>query len=235
MKVLITGASRGIGKAIAIELANAGHDLVLVSKKAENLVRTYNEIKSIAKSQVEYFVCDVGKETDLSKLYKFCKTSGNLPDALVFSAGIFFEDTTLMTASEEQFAETLNINFLSIHRTIKLFIEHLRKVESSKIFLIGSTAAYESYPLGAIYGVAKWALRGYAINLRKELMKDYIGVTFISPGGTLTDLWAGEPLPENRLLEPSDIGKLIAVMLTLSKQAVVEELIVRPMLGDIHE
>jgi hypothetical protein len=64
---------------------------------------------------------------------------------------------------------------------------------------------------------------------------DNIGVTLINPGGTLTDLWEGEELAPNRLLEPSDIGKLISTILTLSPQAVVEELIVRPMLGDFHE
>ena len=141
----------------------------------------------------------------------------------------------MINSSDEQFDTTLNVNFMSIHHIVKLFIEHLKTVKSSKIIIIGSTAAYEPYPLGAIYGVAKWALRGYAVNLRKELMKDYIGVTFISPGGTLTDLWEGEPLPENRLLEPSDIGKLVVAMLSLSNQAVVEEIIVKPMLGDIHE
>ena len=62
-----------------------------------------------------------------------------------------------------------------------------------------------------------------------------MGVTLVAPGGTLTDAWAGEEIPEGRLLEPADIGKLVAATLTLSSQAVVEEIIVRPMLGDIRE
>jgi len=235
MKLLITGGSRGIGKAIAKEAAQAGHDVLLVSRNAGNLEKGYNDVKTVAKSTVQKYVCNVGDKAQVEKLHEFCQNIKFMPDVLVLNAGIFFEDTTLMNLSDEQFNETLNVNFISIHHTIKLFINHLRTVKSSKIIIIGSTAAYEPYPLGAIYGVAKWALRGYAINLRKELMKDYIGVTFISPGGTLTDLWEGEPLPENRLLEPSDIGKLIVSMLGLSSQAVVEELIVRPMLGDMHE
>ncbi|MBV6449682.1 MAG: Sepiapterin reductase [Anaerolineales bacterium] len=235
MKLLITGGSRGIGKAIALEAAKAGHELLLVSKNSANLDKGLDEIKSISKASVDSFVCDVGKVDDLVKLHHYCQSSKFMPSVLVLCAGIFFEDTTLMNCTPEQFEATLNVNFMSIHYTVKLFIDHLKTIKSSKIILIGSTAAYESYPLGAIYGVGKWALRGYAINLRKELMNDYVGVTFISPGGTLTDLWAGEPLPEDRLLEPSDIGKLVVAMLTLSSQAVVEELIVRPMIGDIHE
>ena len=66
-------------------------------------------------------------------------------------------------------------------------------------------------------------------------MKENIGVTFISPGGTKTDMWEGVDLPENRLLAPSDIGKIVALIPKLSSQAVIDELIIRPMLGDIHE
>jgi NADP-dependent 3-hydroxy acid dehydrogenase YdfG len=122
-----------------------------------------------------------------------------------------------------------------IYHCVKKFADILKKQAGSKVILIGSTAGIEAYPLGPLYGVAKWGLKGYAINLRKELMNDNIAVTLINPGGTLTDLWAGEDLPPNRLLEPSDIGKLVTAILTLSQQAVVEEIIVRPMLGDMHE
>ena len=164
----------------------------------------------------------------------YCSKSGFLPNVLVLNAGIFIEGS-LANSPPQDFRETLKINFESIFHTVRLFVDFLRSQPASKVILIGSTAAYEPYPIGPLYGVAKWALRGYAINLRRELMKDGIGVTFLAPGGTLTDLWAGEELPPNRLLEARDIGKLVAAILTLSNQAVVEELVVRPMLGDIHE
>jgi short-subunit dehydrogenase len=85
------------------------------------------------------------------------------------------------------------------------------------------------------YGIAKWGLRGFALNLRHELRDDGIGVTFLSPGGTLTDMWAGEDLPPNRLLEPTDVALMVAAITELSSQAVVDEIVLRPMLGDIHE
>jgi len=234
MKVLITGGSRGIGKAIAEELANAGHDILLVSRSLCTLEKTANEIRSNSKVKVLHFACDVGDIKDLENLQKFCLQTNFLPNVLVLSAGIFLEGS-LINSRCEDFDETLNVDFLSIYHTVKLFIDYLRTNPASKIILIGSTAAYEPYPIGSLYGVAKWALRGYAINLRRELMKDKVAVTFLAPGGTLTDLWAGEDLPENRLLEPRDIGKLVVAILSLSNQAVVEELIVRPILGDIHE
>ena len=65
-------------------------------------------------------------------------------------------------------------------------------------------------------------------------MADRIGVTLINPGATLTELWGGMVLPENRLLDPSDIGKLVGMALTLSNQAVIEEINIKPVLGDLH-
>ena len=233
-KVLITGGSRGIGKAIAQQLAEASHEILLVSRNQQTLKETAEKIASTTSAEVKYFVSDVGIPLELEALHNFCKESEFYPDVLVLNAGIFIEGS-LTEAPIEDFEETLNVNFMSIYRTVNLFMDYLCKHPSPKIILIGSTAAYEPYPIGPLYGVVKWALRGYAINLRKELMSKGVAVTFISPGGTLTDLWEGEDLPENRLLEPSDIGKLVATILTLSDQAVVEELVVRPMLGDIHE
>lgn len=234
MRVLITGGSRGIGRAIAEELAGAGHNLLLIAKNPDNLQSAAIEIRSKYGTEVRYFVCDVGNMQNQQALYDFCLENDYLPDVLVLNAGIFLEGS-LTNSSNSDFSETLNIDLLAIYNTVKLFIGHLRARQGAKIILIGSTAAYEPYPVGALYGVAKWALRGYAINLRHELMGDKIAVTFLAPGGTLTDLWEGEILSEDRLLEAKDIGKLVVSILNLSDQAVVEELIVRPMLGDIHE
>jgi NAD(P)-dependent dehydrogenase (short-subunit alcohol dehydrogenase family) len=106
---------------------------------------------------------------------------------------------------------------------------------SRKIFTIDFTVTYEAYLVVPSYGVAKAGFRAFAVNLRHELLNDCIGVTFIAPGGTLTDMREGEEFPPDRLLRPSDVAHLIAACLDLSGQAAVEEIIVRPIEGDIHE
>jgi short-subunit dehydrogenase len=234
MKVLITGGSRGIGKAIAVELSKFGHELFLVSQNEANLTKTRNEIKTQFNSNVLSKVCDLSKESEIKNLKDYCLDNNFSPNVLVLSAGIFLEGTLTNSTSNDLYA-TMNVDLYHVYHCVKHFIDILRKQENSKIIIIGSTASLEAYPVGALYGVAKWGLKGYAINLRKELMSENIGVTLLNPGGTLTDLWEGEDLPPNRLLEPSDLGKLINVILSLSPQAVVEEIIIRPMLGDFHE
>jgi short-subunit dehydrogenase len=233
MNILITGGSRGIGKAIAKELNSNGHNLMLVARNSSNLDKTKGELMESNKN-VDSFVCEVGSEEEIDKLVSYCSERDFQPNVLILSAGIFIEGS-LTNSNSKDFYETMNVDLYHIYHTVKKFISILKKQENAKIIIIGSTASLEAYPIGALYGVAKWGLKGYSINLRKELMNDNIGVTLINPGGTLTDLWEGEELAPNRLLEPSDIGKLISTILTLSPQAVVEELIVRPMLGDFHE
>ena len=233
MNILITGGSRGIGKAIAKELNSYGHNLLLVARSSSNLDKAKSELMESNKN-IDSYVCEVGTEEEIDKLVSYCNQKNFKPNVLVLSAGIFIEGS-LTNSTAKDFYETMNVDLYHIYHTVKKFIPILRKQENAKIIIIGSTASLEAYPVGALYGVAKWGLKGYAINLRKELMNENIGVTLINPGGTLTDLWEGEELAPNRLLEPSDIGKLISVILTLSPQAVVEELIVRPMLGDFHE
>lgn len=234
MKVLITGGSRGIGKAIAIELSKFGHELLIVSQNKSNLIKTCNQLKTEFNSNVLSKVCDLSKESEIENLKDFCLKSSFSPNVLVLNAGIFLEGTLTNSKAKDLYA-TMNVDLYHVYHCVKYFIDILRKQENSKVIIIGSTASIEAYPVGALYGVAKWGLKGYAINLRKELMSENIGVTLLNPGGTLTDLWEGEELSPNRLLEPSDLGKLINVILTLSPQAVVEEIIIRPMLGDFHE
>lgn len=233
MNILITGGSRGIGKAIAKELNSNGHNLMLVARNSSNLDKTKGELLKSNKN-IDAFVCEVGSEDEIDKLVNYCDKKSFQPNVLVLSAGIFIEGS-LTKSNSKDFYETMNVDLYHIYHTVKKFLPILKKQANAKIIIIGSTASLEAYPVGALYGVAKWGLKGYSINLRKELMNDNIGVTLINPGGTLTDLWEGEELPPNRLLEPSDIGKLVGVILTLSSQAVVEELTVRPMLGDFHE
>ena len=233
MKILITGGSRGIGKAIATSLNTAGHSILLVAKNKDNLIQAKNEMPNKS-ADVFLFPGDLSEEKTVDFLYDYTESISFKPEVLVLDAGIFIEGS-LTDSKPEDLYQTMNVNLYHIYHCVKKYVSILQEQVCPKIILIGSTASLEAYPIGALYGVAKWSLKGYSVNLRKELMNKNIGVTLINPGGTLTDLWEGEDLPTDRLLEPSDIGKLVDVLLKLSPQAVVEELTVRPMLGDFHD
>lgn len=236
MKAFITGGSRGIGFAIAKELALAGFDLFITSKSQENISVASKKLKEINKNiLVETIAADLADVTESSNsIFEWLSTKTESIDLFVLNAGIFIEGE-ISNFSDEDYNKNMDVNFSANYKLLQLMLQLVKKSQVKRIVLIGSTAAYEPYPLVPTYGIVKYALRGLAINLRKELMSENIGVTFISPGGTKTDMWDGVELPNDRLLEPSDIGKIVALIPKLSKQAVIDELIIRPMLGDIHE
>lgn len=232
---LITGASRGIGHAIAARIAPNTSQLLITARHKERIEEAKRLLEQHTSSQILAAHCDHSKsKAAANKLGKWARRHLKKLDLLVLNAGYYVEGS-LEEIGATDFEENLRVNFSVNHYLVQQLLPLVKKSDLRRIVFIGSTAGYEPYPAVPTYGVAKWALRGYAANLRRELMHDRVGVTFISPGGTLTDMWAGEKLPPDRLLEPDDIAKLVSALITLSPQAVVEELICRPILGDMHD
>jgi NAD(P)-dependent dehydrogenase (short-subunit alcohol dehydrogenase family) len=227
---VITGGSRGIGLAVALELDSRGWGIFLVSQHRERLDAASARMKHL----VGTFAVDLGNGEEASRTAALAVSEAlGAIDLLVLNAGIFVEEP-LMAIEEEVFRRTLAVNLDANLFLGRQLVPVLRKGERPRIVIVGSTAAYGAYPPGPAYGVAKWALRGLAVELRHELKADRIGVTYLAPGGTLTDMWDEGEAPPDRLLQPRDTAVIVAALTELSEQAVVDEVILRPMLGDVN-
>jgi short-subunit dehydrogenase len=101
------------------------------------------------------------------------------------------------------------------------------------IFNICSIASLHAYPQGGSYSISKYALEGFSKNLREELKDKGIKVTGVYPGATYTNSWAGSGVAPSRIMEAEDIAKMIFAATQLSPQAVVEDIVMRPLLGDL--
>lgn len=231
MKILITGGSQGIGLAIAKELHKNGHELFLVARNEERLNKV---IESFSYSTLG-FACDLGKSEEIDDLIKKTQKEKFYPDVIVLNAAAFGRSVrSVIKPSVDELRELLEINVVSNYKIVQGFIDTIEKGKYPRIIIIGSTAGIRIDD-GSLYGISKSALRSYAYSLRNELKNIGVGVTLINPGGTFTDKrLPDENTSEDRLLEASDIGKLVAAILTLSKQAVVEEINIRPILGDTY-
>lgn len=231
MKVLITGGSQGIGLAIAKELHNNGHDLFLVARDSGRL----NEVVSALKERTDGFACDLADSSQIKALINFAAARGFTPDVLVLNAAAFGSPVRSVVKPEvDELRQLFEANVLVNYQLVQGFLETVKKSDYPRIILIGSTASIRRDD-GSLYGISKWALRSYAYSLREELKKVGVGVTLLNPGGTFTQKRVpNEELASNRLLQASDIGKIVAVLLTLSHQAVVEEIDIRPLLGDTY-
>jgi short-subunit dehydrogenase len=109
----------------------------------------------------------------------------------------------------------------------------MMRYKSGHIFNIASIAALQAYPGGGSYGISKFALDGFSKNLRHEMKEQGIKVTVVYPGATYTDSWKSSGISADRFMKAEDIAHMIYAASQLSPQACVEEIVIRPQLGDI--
>ncbi len=233
MNALITGATKGIGLAIAQIFAHNGVSLFLNARSEEDLKSLKNSLSEMHPNlKVEVFAGDMSKKEEVLQLGKFVLDNCEALDILVNNAGVFFpgeshkeEDGTL-----EKMMET---NLYSAYYLSRAILPNMIKHKSGHIFNMCSIASKIAYPNGGSYSISKFALLGFSKVLREELKDKGIKVTSILPGATWSNSWAGVELPEERLMQAQDIAKAVWSACQMSPSAVVEEIILRPQLGDL--
>ena len=127
----------------------------------------------------------------------------------------------------------LAVNLLSAYDVTLPLLPGFIAQRHGHIFTICSTASITAYPNGGSYGIAKHALLGFTKNLREELKPSGVRVTAVLPGPTLTASWEGVDLPADRFVKSEDVAEAVFAAYSLSPQAVIEELLIRPQLGDL--
>jgi short-subunit dehydrogenase len=233
MKVIITGATKGIGRAIAEAFAQEGADLAINARSATDLeqlqadfAKAYPSIKVLCRTT------DMRNKAEVHAFADYIKSQWGTLDVLVNNTGVFLpgevskEEDGLL----EQMIET---NLYSAYHLTRALLPLMHAQRQGHIFNMCSIASLIAYPNGGSYSISKFALLGFSKVLREELKEKNIKVTAILPGATWSASWAGVDLPENRLMQASDIAKAVLGAYQMGPSAVVEEVVVRPMLGDL--
>jgi short-subunit dehydrogenase len=234
MNVLITGASRGLGKAIAEIYAANGHQLFLSSRNEEALTASAHSIAlKYPQATVHFNAFDLSRKEQADALASWMEETGGAPDILVNNAGSF-EPGSVHNEPEGVLERQLAVNLYSAyHLTRAILPAMLKNGQGRHIFNMCSIASLKAYHNGGAYSISKFALYGFSKNLREEMKPHGIKVTAIMPGATLTDSWEGFDNSSKRIMEAEDIAKLVYSASQLSVQACVEEIVVRPQLGDL--
>src|SRR2546423_11032188 len=233
MNAVITGASRGIGKDVATIFGLHGYNLYLCSKNEYNLLKTIEELKAEFPSiSIDGKALDVGKKHNALLFAEWVLNNADTIDVLINNAGTFIQGN--ISDEPEGVLETMmDVNLFSAYHTTRALLPRMKQEKAGHIFTICSIASLHAYPNGGAYSISKFALLGFTKNLREELKTHGIKVTAIIPGAVYTDSWKGSGISEQRIMKAEDIAKIIYSTTLLSPQAVVEDVILRPQLGDL--
>lgn len=229
--VLVTGASRGIGAAIALQFAAIRSTLALVSRSASRLREVADQCRN-AGATTRFYSCDLTNDREVSIMAAKVLDQVGVPDVIINNAGEFRPGAVHETEPSD-FKYQVDVNLLSAYRVTHAFINQMMERESGHIFFMASVASIRGYPAGAAYCAAKHGVLGLARALREETKDSGLKVTAMIPGATFTDSWADSGVPEWRFMPVDDIARMVLDIYRLGDRSVVEEILLRPQLGDL--
>lgn len=223
--VLITGAGSGIGKAIALRLAEEKANIVLLGGRTESKLRSVRE-ELTAKGANAIYVCgDLTDNTVREKgIAKALDTFGGI-DILINNAGSAM-NAPFDEVSEEQYDEIMTLDVKVPYFLTQKVLPYLKKSDHATVINIASVVGHLGYPLQSAYAAAKHALIGFTKSMANELYKDGVRVHVISPGGVLTDMvkLTRPDLAGEKMIVPEDIAETVAFLLLNRTNAVIDEI-----------
>lgn len=230
--VAVTGASHGIGRAVAVAFAREPNARLALLSRNESLLDETRALCRECGAEAEYFICDVMDDIAVRRATEAVRRRWGVPDVLVNNAGLF-EPGPISQVSVDTFRAQLEVNLTSAFSVTKSFLDEMIVRKSGHIFFMCSVASIKGYPGGASYCAAKHGLLGFARALREETRKDGLRVTALIPGATFTKSWEGSDLPEERFMPVEDVAAALLGAYHMSERSVVEELLMRPQQGDV--
>lgn len=231
--IVITGASRGIGAAIAKSWCQSfpGTRMSLLARSKADLENLVADCQDFGADAVA-FPCDLTDSEAVTVTCRMILEKNGTPTVLVNNAGMY-QPGGITDTSFIDFNTQIQLNLTSAFQITSLLIPGMIKNGSGHIFFMGSVASLFAYPGSIAYNSAKHGLLGLARSIREETKGQGIRVTSLLPGATLTASWSGTDLPEQRFMPAADIAAAIISAYTMSDRTVVEEILLRPQLGDI--
>lgn len=231
--VVVTGGSKGIGRAIIEKFMAHGFDAVTCARDGTRLQEFQAAVSGkFPESKLYTIPADLATVSEVKKFSQFVVGLNREIDILVNNAGYFIPGD-LVSEADDTLEKMIGANLYSAYHTTRGLIGSMRRGGGSYIFNMCSIASFMAYPNGGSYAISKFALLGFTKCLRAELKDDGIRVSAVMPGATLTESWAGSGLPDERFLRAEDVADAVYGAYALSACAVVEEIIIRPQLGDI--
>jgi 3-oxoacyl-[acyl-carrier protein] reductase len=225
---LVTGASRGIGKAIALALADEGMDVIIFGRDVKELEKVQAEIKS-KNVNCEYFSGDVGDEKFVHMSVKKIFDVYGKVDHLINNAGIGIMKKVIDSTLDD-FKKQVNVNLFGVYNFTKAVLDKMIERRSGSIINIASLAGKNSFIGGTMYSATKHALLGFTKSLMLEVREYNIRVATICPGSVETNFNSGplDPRSKGIILKPEDVAEVVLSVIKMPVRALMSEIDLRP-------
>ncbi len=226
-KIVITGGTKGIGRAILAKFWQEGWEVITCARNEKDLSALSKNYQS---ERIETFPADLSKKEDRTAFCNILKEKKI--DILINNTGTYIPGS-IHEEDEGVLQTMIETNLYSAYDISRAVIPQLKSKKSGHIFTLCSTASIIPYINGGSYCISKFALLGMNKVLREEMKEHGVRVTSILPGVTKTASWDGVDLEEGQYMNPEDVAETIWSAYKLSKHSVIEEIIMRPQLGDL--
>jgi len=227
---LITGATGGIGRQIALKMAENGCRLFLTSAHITKLEALSKELHSLCEGKINYSACDLNNIKDVNRTIDIIKEEHPPVDILVNCAGIFIVKS-IADSTLKDFETTINVNLRAAFMFSQAFSQDMVRNNWGRIINIGSSSAYEGHGETPLYSASKHALLGLSRSLHDGLRKHNVRVFCISPGATKTEM--GEKIigeNSDTFIYPEDIAEFIIHIISFDSTMVSDEIQLKRML-----
>ena len=233
MNIVVTGASKGIGKAIAAVFCDPKNQVFICSRNEAELEKAAQELAEEKEGAVvNFFTADLSDKIEMLKFATWLLNRKIKIDILVNNAGQFLPGS-VFNEPEGTLEKMIAVNLYSAYNLTRALLPVMMEAKSGYIFNICSIASLHAYNNGGSYSISKYALMGFSKNLRAEMIPYNIKVTAVYPGAVYTSSWEGSDVEPLRIMEVSDIANMVYAASMLSAQACVEDIIIRPQQGDL--
>ncbi len=224
---IVTGASRGIGRAISVALAQEAATVVLAARSIQKLQETADKVTETG-GKAEIVVTELTEEESIKNLVRVTSEKFSRLDILVNNAGVT-HSAKLEDTITEDWERCMQINARAPFILCREALPLLKKSQAGYIINIASVVGVKGYPLQSAYTSSKHALRGMTISLAEELKGSNIRVHLLCPGGVDTELVqkVRPDIKKNELMQPEEIAELVLYLVTHKGNAVIDELHIR--------